>query len=265
LRPMDGWRSYDSAAEIYAKVHAPRFAQPAADLVGLAEIGPGQRVLDLGTGTGAASRASAKAGAEATGVDASVGMLGLARTEDASARLVAGDAEELPFRSSAFRSITANFVLHIVHDLSRALSEVRRVLEPQGRFACAQWADGTDELSTTWRECLLTSIEEELLDDVLAQAEPGRDRLSQKGRLEETLLEAGFRQLWVERREYRFVYALDEYVDGLAATTGGRFLAEMLGPEFGGFMERTRQTFRERFADPLNDLSYLWLVVCRSG
>jgi len=261
---VDGWRSWDSAADVYARVHAPRFAEPAADLVALAEIGAGQQVLDLGTGTGAALRASTAMGAAAVGVDASMKMIAKARESDGSAKVVEGDAAQLPFRKGAFDTVTSNFVIHLVANAPIVLAEVRRVLKAGGRFACTAWADSADELSSTWRECLLGSIDEELYDDVLAQAAPGRDHLTEKGRLNELLLEAGFRHLWVERREYRFVYSLDEYVDGLAVTTGGRFLSDMLGSDFSGFMERTRATFRDRFADPLNDFSNVWLAVCRS-
>ena len=138
------------------------------------------------------------------------------------------------------------------------------MLKPGGRFAFTAWADTRDELSTAWRECLLTAIDEELLDDVLQQGSPGRDRLAGRSGLEETLLDAGFRHLWIERREYRFTYRLDEYVDGLGVTSAGRFLSQTLRGDFGSFMDRTREAFRDRFADPLNDFENVWLAVARS-
>src|SRR2546423_1462055 len=52
------WRAYDSVAEAYAAVQQPRMALPAADLVELAEVGAGARVLDVGTGTGVVARAA---------------------------------------------------------------------------------------------------------------------------------------------------------------------------------------------------------------
>jgi len=52
---MDDWRSYDSVAETYARIHAPRLAEPARDLVQLTGIEAGWRVLDVGTGTGVAA------------------------------------------------------------------------------------------------------------------------------------------------------------------------------------------------------------------
>jgi SAM-dependent methyltransferase len=261
---MDDWTSFDSAAEVYARVFAPRFAEPAADLVRIAEITDGQRILDLGTGTGAALRAAIAAGASGFGADASALMLASARRSDPHARLAQSDAAELPFGRGSFDVVTSNFVLHLVRDPKIVLAEVRRVLNSGGRFGCTTWADTKDELATVWRECLLSAIDEELLDDVMERAAPGRERLSERGGLEELLLDAGFRHLWVERREYRFLYRLDEYVDGLAVTSAGRFLSQMLRDDFGAFMERTRETFRSRFADPLNDFESVWLAVARS-
>ena len=49
---MDDWRSYDAVAETYARVHAPRLAEPASDLVEIADVRQGWRVLDVGSGTG---------------------------------------------------------------------------------------------------------------------------------------------------------------------------------------------------------------------
>ena len=69
---MDGWRSYDDVAEIYERVHAPRLAGPARDLVAFAEPPLGGRVLDIGTGTGVAAEAAAAAvgdGGLAVGID----------------------------------------------------------------------------------------------------------------------------------------------------------------------------------------------------
>src|SRR6185436_18681875 len=52
---VDDWRSYDSVAETYARIHAPRLAEPAHDLVELTGIEAGWNVLDVGTGTGVAA------------------------------------------------------------------------------------------------------------------------------------------------------------------------------------------------------------------
>jgi ubiquinone/menaquinone biosynthesis C-methylase UbiE len=55
---MDDWRSYDGVAETYERINAPRLAQPAGDLVALAQPPRGGRDLDVGTGTGDAGSAA---------------------------------------------------------------------------------------------------------------------------------------------------------------------------------------------------------------
>ena len=62
---MNDWRSYDGVAEVYERVHAPRFVAVARDLLALAGVSAGARVLDVGTGTGVAAAAAAAAGAGA--------------------------------------------------------------------------------------------------------------------------------------------------------------------------------------------------------
>src|SRR6266508_4016803 len=77
-REETDWRSYDTVADAYARVHAPRTALVAKDLVEVAGVGPGDRVLDVGAGTGVAAQAAAEAtGPEglAVALDPSVPML----------------------------------------------------------------------------------------------------------------------------------------------------------------------------------------------
>jgi hypothetical protein len=65
-----------------------------------------------------------------------------------------------------------------------------------------------------------------------------------------------------ERREYRFVYPLDDYVEGLGTWSTGRFVRSMLGEDgWARFLERAHATFADRFADPVNDFREVWLAV----
>src|SRR5437867_9412031 len=79
LPPMDDWRSYDDVARTYERVHAPRFAEPAGDLLAMAGVHAGLRLLDIGTGTGVAAEVARSLGADAVGVDASLEMLRVGR------------------------------------------------------------------------------------------------------------------------------------------------------------------------------------------
>ena len=69
---VDDWRSYDSVAETYARIHAPRLAEPAHDLVELTGIDAGWNVLDVARGPRAAF-AAAGSGATVVGIDEAPG------------------------------------------------------------------------------------------------------------------------------------------------------------------------------------------------
>ena len=80
--------------------------------------------------------------------------------------------------------------------------------------------------------------------------------------VEEALIDAGFRHVRTEEREYHFRYALDEYVEGLGAWVTGRFVRDMLGDAgWRSFLDRAHARFRERFADPVNDFRRVLLAV----
>ncbi len=263
---MDDWRSYDGVAEIYERVHAPRMIEPARDLLAMCEPPSGGRVLDVGCGTGAAvALAQELVGPSglAVGVDLSLGMLRVGARARPGARLAAASAIDLPFADGTFDVVSASFVLSHVTKYETALFDMLRVLRPGGRLAVSSWADGDrDELQTTWLELVEGVVGQELLDDVHAQAVPWSDRFADRSALEETLVGAGLRHVRTERRQYRWVYALEEYVEGLETWSTGRFVRSMLGDRsLEGFRRQVRAVFAERFANPVNDFRDVWLAV----
>jgi len=251
---MDDWRSYDSVAETYARIHAPRLAEPARDLVALTGVGAGQRVLDVGTGTGVAATAAAAAGGAVIGIDEAHGMLVQARAADGGLRLAAAGVIDLPFPNATFDTVLANFVIAHFTKYQTALHDILRVLRPGGRIGVTAWSDGQDDLTRAWLEMVETVVPREVLQPAMDERLPWRDRFRDRAALEETLMTAGVRQVRTEMRTYRFRYALDEYVEGLGTWATGRFVRSMLGESgWNAFLGRVRVAFAERFADPLND------------
>ena len=112
-------------------------------------LAPGERVLEIGCGTGNLWRENAARVPEGVALvlaDLSTGMLGEARARLAglplSLELREADAQALPFAEGSFDLVIANHMLYHVPDRARALAEVRRVLRRGGRFVAStnHWA-----------------------------------------------------------------------------------------------------------------------------
>jgi len=259
---MGNWRSYDDAA-LYERVHAPHAAFPARDLVAVAGLAPGERVLDLGTGTGvvaAAARGFVGPDGLVVGADPSLGMLMVA-AHVRPGPFVAAEALDLPFRNGTFHAVTAGFVLSQFRRYQTALFDVVRVLRPGGRLAASTWGDQNDEFRKAWFELIQTAIGKELFDDATERSAPWERFFSDRGNITEALTEAGLRHIKVERREYRFRYSLEDYIASAETSACGRTVREMLGEGWDDFCARARETFAERFPPEVNDFNEVWLAV----
>jgi SAM-dependent methyltransferase len=114
-----------------------------------ASLQSGERVLDLGTGTGAvAVRAAVDVGPTGlvVGIDISQEMVAQARHAAAALKLAnlqvhEGRAEAIPAGPATFDVVLASLSLMYVIDRAAAAGEIARVLRPGGRFVAAVWAD----------------------------------------------------------------------------------------------------------------------------
>lgn len=99
------------------------------------ELRGGERVLDLGCGTGDLALAAAALGALPVGLDVAAGMLALAGERGPALDWVRGEGEALPFAEATFGAVVSGFALRNLVDPARALAECARILRPGGRIA----------------------------------------------------------------------------------------------------------------------------------
>jgi SAM-dependent methyltransferase len=110
----------------------------------------GERVLDLATGTGWASRSVAHRcpGAMVTGVDIADQMLEFARAaalrQELAIQYQTGDAERLPFRDGEMDAVISTFGVMFASKPEAAVSELARVVKPGGRVVLSTWKDDSN-------------------------------------------------------------------------------------------------------------------------
>ena len=118
---------------------ATELAPAAEHVVHLAQIEPGQAVLDLGTGTGNAALLAARAGANITAVDPSQRLLDVARERVGNGEFTKAKAEALPFTDQSFDRVLSLFAVIFTDEPKQAAKEILRVLKPQGRALITAW------------------------------------------------------------------------------------------------------------------------------
>ena len=125
----------------YQRYFVPVVAEPlAVDLLHVAKLQQGERVLDVGCGTGVVARLAAHSVAtngSVVGVDPNPGMLAVARDIDVPGITIdwrEAGAEKLPFEDATFDVVLSQMSLQFVADRKAALDEMHRVLVPGGRL-----------------------------------------------------------------------------------------------------------------------------------
>jgi ubiquinone/menaquinone biosynthesis C-methylase UbiE len=146
---FSGAQKYERFMGRWSRRLAPEFAK-------FAGVQDGDRVLDVGSGTGSLSFAIAAQHrrSEVVGIDPSQAYVDFAnqRTSDPRIKFQVGDAQKLDFPSGAFDRSLSLLVMNFIPDAHMALSEMRRVTRAGGWVAACVWdySDGMKMLRYFW-------------------------------------------------------------------------------------------------------------------
>jgi SAM-dependent methyltransferase len=158
--------------------------------VGFAGVKNGERILDVGTGTGALASALevAMTSSELAGIDPSEGFINYAKKNAKSGRVSfeVGDAQALRFKDASFDHTMSLLVMNFIPDHNKAIAEMRRVTRPKGVVSSCVWDynEGIQSLRFFWDEVTA-------LDPAMAPKDERNMKLTREGQLGEVWKKAG--------------------------------------------------------------------------
>ena len=154
----------------------------APQYIAFAGIRNGERILDLGTGTGsvASALATAMPSSEIVGIDPSEAFITYAKSNTKSdrARFEVGDAQALRHKDASFDKAMSLLVMNFVPDHEKAIAEMRRVTRPGGAVSACVWDynAGMEMLRFFWDEVVA-------LDPAMEPKDERHMKLSREGQL----------------------------------------------------------------------------------
>lgn len=183
-----------SNPEGYERQMGPRSSALGPRFIAFAGVRDGDRVLDVGSGTGSLAIALTEftSCSEIVGIDPSSPFIEFARTRthDPRTRFETGDAMNLPYTDNYFDKSLTQLVLNQVPDAGQVLREMCRVTKPGGTVAACIWARGKDnEIGWIFWEAAMA------VDATAAQHRETGGRYGGKGRLAALWAECALREI----------------------------------------------------------------------
>jgi SAM-dependent methyltransferase len=256
------------------------FASFTAAVLGAADLGAGQRVLDVGCGSGTLLDAAVAAGADAVGVDISSAMVEAARRRVPTATVVTADAQTVDLLVTApgapFDRVVSRFGVMFFAEPATAFANIRSATAPGARLAFVCWREGETYMFSLALRALTARLADPPSRPETGAAGPMG--LANPDRIREVLTVAGWSDVTIEPSDGKCDYAIDgsDGVEELLAislsSTFGSAVRAALEPELerGGWqsvLEEARADLRAQLVDgavpPLT--GYAWLVTAKNG
>ncbi len=209
----DSEREWQDAhgAQLQIEAYARRgtrmvFQRQFALVARVADLGAGQRVLDLGCGAGLfLGWLSGRRDLRLHGLDISLASLRASHERAPSVHLALGDAERLPYADRSFDRVVCNGAAHHLPHLEVALAELRRVLMPGGRIVLFE--PTATRFTNAVRRVALSG------DRYESPADHEHKHELEEARFPRVLSEAGFRVVSVSHHDWLGYPLSGMYVD----------------------------------------------------
>lgn len=195
----------------------PQFATVGDELIAALAVRPGDRVLDVASGTGepALTLARRHGDIQIEGVDSAAGMIRVAQAKAAREglhhlRFDTMPAEHLAFGHASFDRALCRFGVMLFENPQRGLEEMRRVLKPGGRMALAVWSTAETMPTLFWAyEVFKSRIPEDAYPPLIKVTSLGG-----LGVMDAMMDKAGFSEYTVEPRSFDYQFdSFDAYWD----------------------------------------------------
>lgn len=181
-------------AKGYERYLGPWSSSLAPRFINFAAVQDGDRVLDVGSGTGslALALAASTSRSEVVGIDPSVPYIQFAgtRTKDPRVHFQVGDAMNLPYADNYFDKSLAQLVLNSIPSAQRAVIEMWRVTKAGGAVAACIWGAGKDnERNHLFWEAAMA------VDPAAAEHRKTGRKYGRRGRLSALWAECGLKEI----------------------------------------------------------------------
>jgi SAM-dependent methyltransferase len=204
MAQRDGWDSVAGGWKEWWELIEKGAQKITQRLIELAEIKPGQRVLDVATGIGEPSITAAKVigtGGHVLAIDISRQMLAIAKERATFLRLQdiiefrESDAENLDLANSSFDAALSRWGLMLFPNLDAAIGKIYNSIVSGGRFAAAVWADATKVPIISLASRIIGS---QVQMSALPPEVPNPFSLADTNKLENSLARIGFRDIHID-------------------------------------------------------------------
>ncbi len=236
---------WDKIAEKF-DLWLPHLAPVGEVLLEKLDARPGNRILDVASGTGEPALTLAQRmgnHVSITGTDAAPGMVRVAQHKAQRLRLThlqfeTLKAEKMHFADDAFDRVLCRFGVMLFEDPQQGLNEIHRVLKPGGRFALAVWSTPETMPTMYWSYEVFKNKVPESVHPPL----PKVTSLGVPGLLDEMLHAAGFRDVTVERHTLHYQFAsFNEFWNLVEAT-------DILKAQYDALPQEARAGIRDEIA-----------------